>query len=108
MEVFMKILDKEFDFNFEEAENIDKVMVLDKEYQEKLKTTGTLVEKCKVYKDFFDELIGKGTSEKLFGNKNNFFEITDAYSELVEEAEKVSKKLQEKTKKMRTKYERYK
>lgn len=104
----MKILDKEFDFNFEEAKNIDKVMVLDKRYQEKIKTVKTLVEKCKVYKEFFDELIGKGTSEKLFGNRNNFFEITDAYSELVEEAEKVSEKLQERTEKMRMKYERYK
>ena len=104
----MKILDKEIDFDFEEAENIDKVVELDRKYQEIFNNAKTLVEKCQTYKDFFDELIGEGTSEKLFGDKNRIFEITEAYQQLVEEAERVSVKIKEKTTKMKKKYERYK
>ena len=104
----MKILGKEIDFNFEEAENIDKAVELDKKYSQEFKKAGSLTEKCKVYKQFFDELIEKGTSEKLFGNKNNFFEITDAYQELIKEAEKVNSEIIKRTNNMNKKYERYK
>ena len=104
----MKILDKEFDFSFEEAENIDKIIELDTEYEEKIKKANTMVEKSEIYKEFFDKLIGKGTSEKLFGYKNNLFEIMDVYQLLIEEAERVSAKVNERANKMKKKYERYK
>lgn len=104
----MKLLEKEFDFNFEEAENIEKIAELDKKYQEKIEKTDNLIEKCKIYKQFFDELIGEGTSEKLFGVKNNLFEIMDVYQELVEEAERIVEKVNERATKMKQKYERYK
>lgn len=104
----MKLLNKEFDFNFEEAENIDKIAELDKKYQERIEKTNNLIEKCKIYKEFFDELIGKGTSDKLFGAKNNLFEIMDVYQELIEEAERIVEKVNERATKMKQKYERYK
>ena len=87
---------------------MDKVIELDRKYKELLAKSDTLVGKCKVYKDFFDELIGRGTSQKIFGEKNNIFKITDAYQDLIEEAEKVNNKMKEKTNKMNKKYERYK
>lgn len=104
----MKILNKEIEFNFEDAENIDKAIELDKKYQKVFKEAKTLVEKCKTYKDFFDELIGKGTSQNLFGNKNNFFEITDAYQDLMKEAERVNTEVQKRASALNKKYERYK
>ena len=104
----MKILNKEIEFNLEEAENIDKAIELDKKYKEIFEKAKTLEEKCEVYKSFFDELIGKGTSEKLFGNKNKFFEITDAYQDLMQEAERVNTETMNRLNKMKEKYERYK
>lgn len=104
----MQILGKEIEFNFEEAENIDKAIRLDNKYKEIFKEANTLTEKCKVYKDFFDELMGKGISEKLFGNKNKFFEITDAYQDLMKEAERVNNEVIKRTSQINKKYERYK
>lgn len=104
----MKILGKEVEFDFEEAENIDKAVQLDKKYSQEFKQAKTLTEKCEVYKQFFDELIGEGTSKVLFGDKNKFFEITDAYQELIAEAEKVNAEIIKRTNNMNKKYERYK
>lgn len=104
----MKILGKEIEFNFEEAENIDKAIQLDQKYSQEFKKAGSLTEKCQIYKHFFDELMGEGTSKKIFGDKNNFFEITDAYKELIKEAEKVNAEIVKKINNMNKKYERYK
>lgn len=104
----MKILGKEIDFSFEDAENMDRVRLLDKEYTEKLKGAKTTVDQCNVYKDFFDELIGEGTSKEIFGEKNNILQIIDAYYDVVEEAERVGKEIKEKSARMKKKYERYK
>lgn len=104
----MKILDKEIDFDFEEAENIDKVQILDLKYKEKLQQAKSTVEQCQIYKDFFDELIKKGTSKEIFGDKNNIFQIIDAYQDIVNEAERIVTKMNEKSAKIKKKYERYK
>lgn len=104
----MKILGKEIDFSFEDAENMDRVRLLDTEYREKLKGAKNTVDQCNVYKDFFDELIGEGTSKEIFGEKNNILQIIDAYYDVVEEAERVGKEIKEKSARMKKKYERYK
>lgn len=104
----MKILEKEIEFNFEEAENIDKAIELDTKYEEKLKKANTFTEKSKVYRGFFDELMGEGTSQKLFGDKNNFFEIMDAYQDVLKEAERVTAETKKRTANINKKYERYK
>ena len=104
----MKILGKEVEFDFEEAENIDKTIQLDEKYSQEFKKASSLTEKCQIYKRFFDELIGEGTSKKIFGDKNNFFKITDAYQELIVEAEKVNTEIKKRTNNMNKKYERYK
>lgn len=104
----MKILDKEINFSFEDAENMDKVQSLDLKYQEKLQQAKTTVEQCQVYKEFFDKLIGEGTSKELFGDKNNILQIIDAYRDVVNEAERVATEINKKSAKMKKKYERYK
>lgn len=104
----MKILDKEIEFSFEDAENMDKVQTLDLKYQEKLQQAKTTVKQCQIYKEFFDKLIGEGTSKEIFGDKNNILQIIDAYQDIVNEAERVATKINEKSAKMKKKYERYK
>lgn len=104
----MKILDKEINFSFEDAENMDKVQSLDLKYQEKLQQAKTTLEQCQVYKEFFDKLIGEGTSKELFGDKNNILQIIDAYQDIVNEAERVATEINEKSAKMKKKYKRYK
>lgn len=104
----MKILDKEIEFDFREAENIDRVIELDKKYKEEFNKVTTLTEKSKVYRKFFDDLIGEGTSQKLFGNKNNLFEMIDAYNDLVEESERINTEINKRSNNMKKKYERYK
>lgn len=104
----MKILNKEVSFDIEEAENLDKVVELDIKYQEKLKDATTMLEQCKVYKDFFDELIGAGTSDMLFGEKNRISELIDAYMEIFNATEKFANDINEKRKLIDSKIERYK
>ena len=104
----MKILNKEIEFSFEDAENMDKVQSLELKYQEKLQQAKATVEQCQIYKEFFDKLIGEGTSKEIFGDKNNILQIIDAYQDVVNEAERVATKINEKSAKMKKKYERYK
>ena len=49
---FYEKVKKEIEFNFEEAENIDKAVQLDKKYSQEFKQAKTLTEKCEVYKQF--------------------------------------------------------
>ena len=104
----MKILDKEIDFSFEDAENMDKIRELETKAREKIKNAKSTVEQCKIYKEFFDELIGEGTSKKIFGEKNNIINIIDAYQCLVIEAEEVSKRINERNTALQNKIARYK
>ena len=104
----MKILDKEIEFSFEDAENMDKIQTLDLKYQEKLQQAKSTVEQSQIYKEFFDKLIGEGTSKEIFGDRNNILQIIDAYQDIVNEAERVAAKINEKSSKMKKKYERYK
>lgn len=103
----MKILDKEIEFDLNDAENIDRMQELDNSYAEKLNKATKLTEQCKIYKEFFDTAIGAGTSEKLFGEKNDYMKIVRAYNEFVNAiADKLEEFLAE-TEKTQKKYERY-
>lgn len=104
----MKILNKEINFDLDDAENIDRAIELDKKYADKLEKAKTITDKCKVYKEFFDELIGEGTSKELFGNKNKIFDITDAYQDIIKEAERINTEAAKKAANIKRKYERYK
>ena len=39
---------------------------------------------CAIVKEFFDTVFGPGTSEKVFGEKNNIKDCTDAYLTVIE------------------------
>lgn len=104
----MKILDKEIDFDLNDAENIDRLQELDNSYAEKIKESNKLTEQCKIYKDFFNEAIGEGTSELLFDNKNNYMEIIKAYNEFIGQIEEKLNEFIIEAEKTKQKYERYK
>lgn len=104
----MKILNKEVDFDLEEAENLDKLLLIDTQYEEEIKKATNITEQCKFYKKFFVELLGEKIVKELFGEKNKIFDLIEAYNDIVLESEKVSKKINEKQLELNKKYERYK
>lgn len=103
----MKILGKEIAFDLNDAENIDRLQELDSSYAEKLKNATKLTEQCKIYKDFFDNALGEGTSDILFEGKNNYIEIVRAYNEFIEQIEDKLKEFMDEAEKTKRKYERY-
>lgn len=103
----MKILGKEIAFDLNDAENIDKLQELDGSYAEKLKNATKLTEQCKIYKDFFDNALGEGTSDILFEGKNNYMVIIRAYNEFIEQIEDKLKEFMDEAEKAKRKYERY-
>lgn len=103
----MKILDKEIDFDLNDAENIDRLQELDTNYGEKFEGVTKLVDQCKLYKEFFDKALGEGTSELLFEGKNDYMKIVKAYNELVENIEKQLADFTAESEKAKAKYERY-
>lgn len=92
----MKILDQEIDFSFADADCLEKY---EKEYPKtaekldemKTKATGDkdnsqiIRDFCKIIADFFDNVLGEGTSQKLFKGKANYKLCLQAFKALVEE-----------------------
>lgn len=103
----MKILDKEIEFDLNDAESIDKLQELDSSYAEKIKSSTKLTEQCKVYKEFFDKAIREGTSDILFEGKNDYMQIVKAYNEFVDRIEEKVKEFMTEVEKSQKRYERY-
>lgn len=103
----MKILDKEIDFDLNDAENIDRLQELDTDYGKRMEGVTKLVDQCKIYKEFFDKALGDGTSEILFEGKNDYMKIVKAYNELIENIEKQLEEFMAESEKAKSKYERY-
>ena len=91
----MKIKNIEVNFDFLDADDMEKFENEAKkviEECEKGETSGlsysqVIREQCRIINNFFDNVFGEGISEKLFGNKNNLREHTDAFEEIVKEKE---------------------
>lgn len=89
----MKIKNIEVNFDFLDADDMEKFENEAKkviEECEKGETAGlsysqVIREQCRIINNFFDNVFGEGISEKLFGNKNNLREHTDAFEEIVKE-----------------------
>ena len=103
----MKILDKEIEFDLNDAESIDRLQELDSSYAEKIKDSTKLTEQCAAYKEFFDKAIGEGTSEKLFEGKNDYMQIVRAYNEFLDRIEDKVKEFMSEVEKSQKRYERY-
>ena len=89
----MTINNIEFKIDFTDAEVVQKIEEGSKqvyEEAEKLKTNKDLPlaegirQECKIIKDFIDYVLGNGTSEKLFENRNSLQECTNAFTQILE------------------------
>ncbi len=96
----MKINNIEFDIDFTEADTIERISEAEKIVQEQneelIKIYDTLPQaegirqECKIAKDFLDRVLGEGTSERLFGNRNSLAECVKAIEDV-----KIAKEEQE-------------
>lgn len=87
----MKINGVELDLDFTDADILEKIEKGSKEVYDKaeqLKNTTLspaegIRQECKILKDFLDYVLGEGTSEKLFGNKNSLKQCLNAYEDII-------------------------
>lgn len=89
----MKIRNIEVDFSFLDADDVEKFEQeaerVKKECElkgkEQMPYSQAIREECKIINSFFDNVFGIGTSEKIFGNKNNLEEHIKAFEDIVKE-----------------------
>lgn len=87
----MKILDKEIDFDFFDAQQMEKYEKeadiakneLSKIDLNKMKQSEFINKVCEIIEKCFENVFGEGTSEKLFEGKRNFRLCVKAFSDLV-------------------------
>lgn len=92
----MKILDEEIEFDFLDAEDLEKLekavdktkKFIDSLETENKSTSSLIKETCLAINDCFDEIFGSGTSNKIFKGKLNIKNCLIAFKCLIEEKEK--------------------
>ena len=91
----MKILEKEIDFDFFDAEqmekletNIDKITKgINKINPEKMKQSQFINKFCSIVEEGFDNIFGEGSSKQIFKEKRNFKLCVQAFRDLVKARE---------------------
>ena len=99
----IKIFDIEFEFDFADAECIEKIenqykktlAELEKIDKNKESTSSAIKKICEAINEFFDEILGKGASEKLFKGKYNFKKSMQALRMFMEERNKADEEINE-------------
>lgn len=98
----MNILGVELEFDFFEADNVDKFESELKKVQEDIKeptqyegkSTGEQLKlQCGIVKKFFDTVFGDGTAKKIFGDKNNIKTCMEAFAMCVDASTEAQKEL---------------
>lgn len=90
----MKINGVELDIDFTDADILERIEKgskkvydeaerLSKESGSNLSPAEGIRQECKILKDFLDYVLGEGTSEKLFGNKDSLKQCLNAYEDIV-------------------------
>ena len=87
----MKILDKEIDFDFFDAEQMERYEkeseIAQKELNSidinKMKQSEFINKTCETIEKCFDNVFGEGTSKKIFEEKRNFRLCVKAFKDLV-------------------------
>ena len=98
----MKIRDIEVDFNFLDADDMERFELeakkvkdeCDIKSKEEMSYSQVIREECRIINNFFDNVFGMGTSEKLFGNKNNLEDHVKVFEDIVKEKVEQQKRLQ--------------
>ena len=88
----MKVLDVEIEFDFYDADNMEKFEKYSEEAQKeldnidinKLKQSEFIRKTCNIIYRCFDNIFEEGISEKIFKNKNNFKSCVKAFKDLIE------------------------
>lgn len=91
----MKILETEIGFDFCEVDNVARYEKALEVYMEKLKGVRDFKGKesegfsklCDIVYEFFDNLVGKGTSGNIFGVKKNYAECLEAMGQVIKAKE---------------------
>lgn len=97
----MKIFNVEVNFDFADADDLER---FEKEYPEtqkqlesikwdNSKASETIREFCKVIGNFFDKVFGEGTADKVFEKKMNYRKCLQAFKEVVDEKDKQDKEV---------------
>lgn len=89
----MKIKNIEVDFNFLDADDIERFeREAEKVRQEcqiknkkEMSLSQVIREECRIINNFFDNVFGEGLSEKLFENKNNLEDHIKAFEDIVKQ-----------------------
>lgn len=89
----MKIKDIEIDFNFLDADDVERFEKAAKKVKDEcvkhknisMSYAETIRKECEVINNFFDETFGQGTSKKIFGEKCNLEDHIKAFEEIVME-----------------------
>jgi hypothetical protein len=81
----------EFDVDFTDADVLEKMEKAREEVgikaseleknKNNISEAEGIRQECKIVKEFFDNVFGEGTSEKIFGNKNSLMECANAYED---------------------------
>lgn len=98
----MKIRDIEVNFNFLDADDVEKFEKEAKKVQEecekrkntKISVAQAIREECNIINDFFDNVFGEGISFKLFNGKSNLEDHIKAFEDIVKEKIEKQKDLQ--------------
>ncbi len=87
----IKILNTELEFNFSDADDMErfekahvKAEKLLNEYEtDGKKASEAIREYCKIVFNCFDEIFGDGTAKKIFGEKTNLNSCIEAFKDLI-------------------------
>ena len=89
----MKINGVEFDLDFTDADLLEKIEKGSKTVFEKteeikkqknnLTPAEGIRQECKMLKDFLDYVLGDGTSEKIFGEKDSLKQCINAFEDII-------------------------
>lgn len=98
----MKIKGIEVEFNFLDADDIERFEKesekvkheCEEKGKQKMSLAECIREECKIINNFFDNVFGKGLSQKLFGNKNNLEEHLKIFEDVIKQKIEQQKDLQ--------------
>ena len=99
----MKIKDIEVDFSFTNADDIERFEKAAKEVKEKSEnykkeeksTADVIRDECNIIEEFFENVFGKGISEKLFNGKKDLKEHSELFLDIVKEKVEQTKSFQD-------------